>query len=443
MRRLEPANNQFPLRHHYCPGMVYQIMDRQIDPNFRRHQIIKRTLIAFACLALTVVIFIWAPGWIKPSISRARLRTARVDRGSIESTITASGTIVPEVEQVVSSPIDSRVIKILKRPSDQVTKGDPILQLDVSVPQLSLEKINQDLAIKQNQQAKKRLDLKNNLDTLESQSAIKNLDHLAFKAAVVQNRQLFEKGVISADEIKQSELQEAKAALELNQLNASRKNAQAVTQTEIEGLALEIQTLLKEKTEAERQLNLATTKSDRDGVLTWVVAEEGATIHKGDAIARVADLHSFRIDASVSDVHANRLAVGLPIKVKIGEEYLIASLSNILPTIQNGVMTITAALMDKASPLLRANMRVDVLIITDNKGDSLRIKKGPALSGEGEQDVYVLRGGTSEESAVRTRIRLGISSFDQYEVVSGLSEGDEVIISDMKDYMSLREVKVK
>ncbi len=418
-------------------------MDRQIDPNFRRHQIIKRSLIAFACLALIAVLLIWTPRWIKPSISRSRLRSARVDRGLIESTITASGTIVPEVEQVVSSPIDSRVIKILKRPGDQVTKGAPILQLDMSVLQLSLEKINQDLAIKQNQQAKKRLDLKNNLDTLQSQSAIKNLDHQASKAAVVQNRQLFEKGVISADAIKQAELQEAKAALELDQLNVARKNAQAVTQTEVEGLALEIQTLLKEKTEAERQLNLATTKADRDGVLTWVVAEEGATVHKGDAIARIADLHSFRIDANVSDVHANRLAVGLPVKVKIGEEYLVASLSHILPTIQNGVMTITAALGDRASPLLRANMRVDVLIITDHKNDSLRIKKGPALSGEGEQDVFVLREETDEKSAVRTRVRLGISSFDQYEVVSGLSEGDEVIISDMKDYMYLREVKMK
>lgn len=319
-------------------------MDRQIDPNFRRRQLVKRTLIGLVCLSLITWLFIWAPGWIKPSLSRSRLRTARVDRGSIEATLTASGTVVPEVEQVISSPIESRIIKILKRPGDQVMRGDPILLLDVSAPQLSLEKINQDLAIKQNHQARKRLDLKNNLDTLQSQSEIKKLDHQTFKAAVMQNRQLYEQGVISADAIRQSESQEAKAALELDQMKAARRNAQDGTQTEVEGLALEIQTLLKERSEAERQLNLATTKADRDGVLTWVVAEEGATIHKGDTIARIADLHSFRVDANVSDTHANRFAVGLPVKVKIGEEYLNASINHVLPTIQNGVITVIAAL---------------------------------------------------------------------------------------------------
>lgn len=418
-------------------------MDRQIDPNYRRRQLVKRTLIAVSCLALIIAFFVWVPGWIKPSLSRSRLRTAKVDRGSIEATLSASGTIAPEVEQVVSSPIESRIIKILKRPGDQVMRGDPIIQLDVSAPQLSLEKINQDLAIKQNQQAKKRLDLKNNLDALQSQSEIKKLDHQAFRAAATQNRQLYEQGVLSANDIRQSELQESKAALELEQMKAARRNAQDITQTEVEGLTLEIQTLLKEKSEAERQLNLATTKADRDGVLTWVVAEEGATVHKGDMIARIADLQSFRVDAGVSDIHANRLAVGLPVKVKIGEEYLAASIVHVLPTVQNGVMTVTAALAERASPLLRANMRVDVLIITDRKDDSLRLKKGPALSGEGEQDVFVIRGDAGQESAIKTHVRLGISSFDHYEVQSGLLEGDEVIISDMRDYLHLREVKLK
>ena len=89
---------------------------------------------------------------------------------------------------------------------------------------------------------------------------------------------------------------------------------------------------------------------------------------------------------------------------------------------------------------MRSNLRVDVLIITERKNEALRIKKGPFINGgEGTHDVFVIRG----ETAVRRPAEIGISSFDQYEVVGGLLQGDEVIISDMGDYMHLKEVKVK
>lgn len=97
------------------------------------------------------------------------------------------------------------------------------------------------------------------------------------------------------------------------------------------------------------------------------------------------------------------------------------------------------ALEDKSSDLLKSNLRVDVLISTDRKERALRIKKGPFAGGEGSKDVFVIRGDT----AIKTPVRFGISSFDQYEVLQGLIEGDEVIISDMKDYLHLKEVKLK
>ena len=107
-------------------------MDRAIDPAFRKKQILRRVMLSALLISLAAAIFIWGPAWIKPSISRARIRTAKVELGSIEAAITASGTVAPEFEQVLSSPLDTRVIKILKRPGAVLTKGDPILELDVS-----------------------------------------------------------------------------------------------------------------------------------------------------------------------------------------------------------------------------------------------------------------------------------------------------------------------
>jgi HlyD family secretion protein len=415
-------------------------MDRPLDPTFRRRTILKRATATGLSVSMLVAILIWGPNWLRPSISRDRIRTARVDSGPIEASITASGTVVPEIEQVLSSPVDARVIKILKRPGAVLAAGEPILQLDLSESVLAVERLSQSMALKQNQQSKTKLDLENTLIDLQSQWDVKNLELQSLKSEVARNRSLLKEGLTSEEVLRKSELDASKAAIELKKLEAAKLNAQRSSATQREGLELEMTTLNKEREEARRQLNLGTTKSDRSGVLTWVFPEEGGTVHRGEVVARIADLKTFRVDAAVSDVHANRIRVGLPARVKIEEKYLAGAVSNILPTIKDGVITLQVALDERSSPLLRSNLRADVLLITDRKPAALRIKKGPFINGgEGSYEVFVIRG----DAAVKTLVRIGISSFDEYEVAGGLLAGDEVIISDMSDYMHLKEVKLK
>jgi HlyD family secretion protein len=82
---------------------------------------------------------------------------------------------------------------------------------------------------------------------------------------------------------------------------------------------------------------------------------------------------------------------------------------------------------------------VDVLVIVGRKDDALRLKRGPFANGEGQQQVFVVQG----DRAVRTPVRLGLSSFDQFEVVSGLQEGDEAVISDMSAYQHVKQVALR
>lgn len=414
-------------------------MDREIDVSFRRKQLLRRVLMSLVVVGVIVLVFFYAPRLLKTSIARTQIRTARVDMGPLEAQITASGVVVPEFEQVLSSPVNARVLKILKRPGAILSKGEPIIELDLNESQLAIEKINQQIELKQNQQSKARLDLESTLINLQSQIQIKGLELKSAQASTARNRELFKQGLLSEERLLEVEFAEEKTRTELKQLQDSKNNAQASTKTQLEGLALEMKTLEQERTEARRQLELATTKSDRNGVLTWVINEEGATVQKGAVLARIADLNSFRVEATVSDVHANRLGAGLPVKVKINDDLLAGTVTSINPTVTNGVITLIVGLEDKSNQLLKSNLRVDVLISTDRKEQALRIKKGPFASGEGSREVFVIRG----DVAIKTPVRFGISSFDHYEVLQGLIEGDEVIISDMKDYLHLKEVKLK
>ena len=414
-------------------------MDRPLDQNYKIRQIARQILGSLLVISLVIGIFSFAWNWLTPTLKRVRIRTASVDRGAIESTISASGLVLPEFEQVISSPIDARVLKILKRPGDKVAKDEAILQLDTNASILALEKVNQELSLRENRQEKAKLALNEKISQLQSQIKLKQLDREALKNQAQQNQKLFQQGLLAENLYRQSELLAAKASIELEQLEEAKLNAQETNNTEIAGLRLETDILRKERDEATRLLELATTRANTDGVITWVVLETGATIRKGDVIARIADLKSYRVEATTSDIHTKEISVGQKVKAKINDDYLSGFIASVLPTIKDGAITLAISLEDKTSSLLRANLRVDVLVITSEKDSVLRIRKGPFANGDGKQNVFVVRG----ELAIKVPVTIGIANFDTYEVVDGLLEGDEVIISDMRDYLHLAEVKLE
>lgn len=415
-------------------------MDRPLDPAFLKEQLTKRYVRLGVIVAAVAALLFWIPGWISPSVSKNRIRTAKVEAGPMAATISAAGTVVPEFEQVISSPLDTRVLRILRTAGTTIQTGEPILELDVSEAKLALARLNEQLALKENRQAQLKIDLDRTLNDLRSELQIKKLRIDYLQTKVAQEEKLFQIGGSSKEQVRQSKLELEIAHLEFAQLEGSIANTQQSLQNQLEGVTLETKITRGERDEAVRQLALSATRADRDGVLTWVVPQEGVTIRKGEVIAKIADLNAFRVEAAVSDVHASRLAAGLPVNVKIDDDTSLAgTIASVLPAIQNGIVTFLVALEDKTSTRLRANLRVDVYVVTAAKEKTLRVKRGPFVTGEGEHEVFVIRDGR----AVRTPVRIGLVGFDYFEVMAGLQENEEVIISDMKDFIHMKEVKIR
>ncbi len=414
-------------------------MDRELDQSFQRRRTGRRLAWGAASLGLLVAVLVLLPGWLRPSLERARIRTGRVDRGPIEGIVEASGTVIPAFEGVLSSPVDARVERILKRPGETVRSGDEILRLDTSQYRLALETIQDNLAKKVNEQEQIRLALDKSLRDLRGRIESTRLDAEAAEYRAEQNRKLRNDGLVSEQNLKASETEAKKARIELSQLEDSVEDERRSAQARVQGLALDLQTLQKERAEALRRLDLATTRSDRVGVLTWVIPQEGATIRTGEVIARIADLDSFRVEATVSDVHSSSLAPGLPVRVMIDGQPLSGRLANIYPTIENGAIKFAVDLDDARHPKLRNALRLDVLVVTASRTGALRVPKGPFSKGGSVEPVFVVEG----DRAVRRNVRFGVTGYDHYEVLEGLSEGEEAILSDMSDYAHLEQVSLK
>lgn len=420
-------------------NIIYMNTDRPLQQSVIRKSQMKRSFQWLTALVLASGIIFWFAAWISPAVDKNQIRTARVERGNLEATITATGLVVPEFEQVISSPIDTRILRILKKAGDTLRPQEPILLLDLETAMLAYEKVNDQLALKVNQQHQLRATLENQLIKINSQIKVKQLELAAKKIKTEQNEPLYHSKYISKSDFDSIVLDYKSAQEQLKELIETKKNLESTAELQQEGIDLEIKIYKNERTLLKQELELATTKAQRGGILTWVTLSEGATIRKGDVIAKVADLHTYRVDATISDIHASRLTTGMPVRVKVNEKFLNGTVSTILPTIENGIVRAQITLEDKSSNLLRSNMRVDVYVVTAAKQNILKVKKGLFTGTEGKSEVFVIRNG----KATKTVITTGIFNFDDQEVVSGLAEGDEIIISDMTAYAHLKELKVK
>jgi len=416
-------------------------MDRPIDPAFLRRRRGKR--VAYSAMGLAALIWsaVWLPSWIRPALDPNRIRTAQVQWGAVEETIAASGTVVPQFEQIIFSPVNTRLVRILQKPGAMLKQGQFIVELDLNAARLEVEKRAEELALTQNRRTQLELDKRKKQSDLETRWRLKNLEFQRFKTRTAQLRQLKGIGAVSGEELSQARLQEQRAEIELQQLQADRRNLVESTEAQLEALQLEMNILEREGEEARRRLERAVIRADRDGVLTAIAPEVGASIHQGQEIARIADLSSFRVNVTVSDIHARRLQEGLWVRLRINEEeYVKGHIARILPTVAGGTIQLEVELEASAHTLLRPNQRVDAYIVTARKGRALRLKRGPFINGRsGLHEVFVVRG----QTAVKTEVRIGIANFEYYEVEEGLLDGDEVIISDVKDYLHLDEVQIK
>jgi HlyD family secretion protein len=320
-----------------------------------------------------------------------------------------------------------------------VHAGDELVELDASASRLESERLSERVKQKESELATLRLRLDDSLAALRAQLEQKKLDGEMLRYKSEQNVRLHREGLISGQDDLLARTAARKNDIEARQLRDALVRAQRSNAAQIAAMEAELRTLRSERDEAARQLGLAAMRADRDGVVTSIVQEVGAPIRRGDAIARIADLSSYRVVATISDLHAARLSAGMPLRVRIDEGTSIAGrITSIDPRIENGTARFQAELTEPSNPKLRSNVRADVFVVTGRRDHTLRLTRG-ALGVQDREDVFVVRG----NRLLRVSVRWGLAGEETIEVLEGLREGDEVVTSNMSDYTGTKELRLK
>ena len=412
-------------------------MDRDITHEAGRRN---RRRVATAVVALAAAAFSLAATveWLRPSLERNEILLARVGRGRVEATLQANGTVVPLVEQAVSSPVEARVLRIGRRAGAAVRTGDELLTLDTVTARLAMESLGDRVVQEESETEQLRIRLDESLATLRAQLEQKKLDAEIVHYNATQKAKLRAEGLTADADALAAEATARKTDIELRQLQDALRRSEQSRRAQLAAAAKELSSAIRDREESRRQLDLAMLRADRDGVLTWVVPEVGVTVRRGDVVARIADLSAYRVVATISDIHSARIGPGLRAWVKLDGETLGGTIDSVDPRIENGVMRFSVTLDEPSHKRLRNNLRADVLVVTGSRNDTLVVRRG-ALARTRADHAFVVRG----KNAVRVPVKFGLSGDDTIEILSGLEAGEQVVISDLSGYEDVEKLRLK
>jgi HlyD family secretion protein len=413
-------------------------MDQALNPDIiRRRQ--RKTALAVAGLLATLCVAAWGLNRaVAPSVDAASVMLAEVRVGNIANTINASGIVIPVHEELVSSPIQTRVAKVHAKLGQQVPAGELLLELDNRTILLAVDGIKEQLAQQENRILALTLEMDQKRKQLVSAIELLELDLEAARVKLGRYQTLRKAGGVSAEDLLTAELNVKRAEIQLRQQHEQIDDSKRVTSSNIEGARLQKNILQQQLLQQQELLAQTQVRAPFAGMLTWLLADEGASVATGQLVAKVSELNNYKVEASLSDFHARALSAGQKVLVEQGNVKLDGEVQTVLPEIQNGTVKLLVTLAQPSHPMLRNKLRVEVNILTEQKKNTLLADYGPAFNGRGPQDVFVVRGGVAR----KTTLDIGASDGKSVEILSGARAGDRLIISNTSSYKERDSVRV-
>ncbi|WP_300765291.1 HlyD family efflux transporter periplasmic adaptor subunit [uncultured Bacteroides sp.] len=415
-------------------------MDREIPKDVlrkeRNRRILKYGGIGGGCIALILILF----SLMRSSVKEKDLVFSEVSKGTIEVSVSASGKVVPAFEEIINSPINTRILEVYKKGGDSVNVGTPILKLDLQSAKTEYDKLLDEEQMKRYQLEQLKVNNSTYLSDLEMKVKVAEMKLNRMKVELRNERYLDSLGSGTMDRVHQAELNFETGKLELEQLHQQLANERKVKAADLKVKQLEYEIFLKGLAETKRTLDEAQIRSPRKAILTYINNQIGAQVNEGSRIAVISDLSHFKVEGEIADTYGDRVAAGGKAVVKIGSEKLEGQVSSVTPLSKNGVISFTVQLEDDSNRRLRSGLKTDVYVMNAVKEDVLRIANSSYYVGRGDYQLFVLDG---SDELVKRKVRLGDSNFEYVEVVSGLQPGDRVVISDMSQYKNKNKLKLR
>jgi HlyD family secretion protein len=376
-----------------------------------------------------------------PTVERAVVWPDTVKRGPMVRQVRGLGTLTPEDIEWIPATTQARVDKIVLRPGTAV-KADSVI-LELSNPQLEQELVDAQLKLQAAEAglANLRVQLQNDLLATKAAAASIEGDYSKAKMQAQMNEALAKDQLVSELVLKQSQV-------DADQLGVRSQIAKDQLATKVDSTREQIAVQQSAVDQARAVLQLKKRQKDElkvraglEGMLQLVPVEVGQQVAPGTNLARVANPAHLKAEIKIAETQAKDIQLGQPASIDTRNGIVEGKVARIDPSVINGTRTVDVSLPAELPKGAVPDLSVDGTIELERLNDVLFMGR-PAF-GQEQSVVGLFKISPDGATAERTQVKLGVSSVNTVEVLSGLKVGDQVILSDMSAYDAFDRIRLK
>ena len=404
-----------------------KIMQRPAKTRLRRY--LPAAAIASTTLALAFVFFQSVGQSASLVLPRNQLQFATVQRGDLVRDIAVQGRIVAANAPTLYSQ-ETGQVQLFKQPGEAVTLGDLLASITSPALQSDLQQQQAVLAGMQSEAERSVLAAREQQLDIEQVMNNAQVNLLAARRELQRANQSIEMGVIRALDFDIAKDNLTKAELEFD--HAKRKVELAKDKLSFEQRSREQdihrqQLVVDELQRKVAALNITAPVTGQLG--NWLV-EQQSHVLPGQALLTVIDLSQYEAELAVPESYARDLAAGQHVEVSIGNQQLSGAISTIAAEVRNNQVTARVRFSEADSTQLRQSQRLTARVILEHKTNVLKIARGDFVSSGGGRQAYQVL----DNQALRKNIELGALSVQWVEILSGATEGEQWVISNLSDF---------
>src|SRR5215472_9307273 len=405
-------------------------------PPWRRHR--RALALGGSALLLLLVLGIALKGWLGTAqvIARERLRLATVTRGHFVRDAAADGTVVAAVSPTLFA-IAPGTVTYAVRSGDPVSKGQVLATLDSPELTNELQREQATLGSLDAALARQQIEIRRQILTGQQHADLARVAIDAAERELKRSQCAWDQRVISERDYTRAQDEVSTARLNFD-------HARDTAALERDSLALELRTRRLERDRQaltvaalEERVAQLTVRSPVDGMVANLAQAQRTRVAAAAPLLTVVDLSVFEIEFQVVETYARDIRPGMQAEVTVEGRTVPGTVTAISPEVRQNEVTGRVKFSGGQPPGLRQNARTAMRIVIDERDGVLKFERGSFID-DSTPALYVVRGA----HAVRVPVVLGAASVAEIEGIRGLTAGDEVVISDMRDANRAAEVAI-
>jgi HlyD family secretion protein len=416
-------------------------MDVARPQSVARNKKIKRISISVVVVILLAVLTLGLSRMkpAAPSVDRATVWLDTVKRGEMLRQVHGVGTLVPEEVRWIPATEDGIIEEVKARAGDNVTANSIILIL--SSPDVRQRATDAELALKGAEADLANLRATLQTDILNQQAAQVGVeaDYNRAKLDYEANKELNKDGLVADVILKRSE----ESARELAAKNEMEKKKVAVNSQSADARIAAQQARVDQFHAAYelrlKQLDELNVRAGAAGVVQQVPVEAGQHVAPGTILAKVAEPGRLKAEVQIPETQVKDVVPGQVAAIDTRNGIIPGQVIRIDPAAVNGTVKVDVQLNGEYPKGARPDLSVDGTIDLERLTNVLYV--GRPAYGQADSTVGMFKLMQNGE-AHRIQVKLGRSSVNQIEVVDGLHEGDQVVLSDMSNWDAYDRVKL-